>query len=141
MKRHFNDIIIHCSGTRCDVHVTADSIRRFHIQDKGWEDIGYHYIIEQDGTIVIGRPLDKMGAHCYGHNRDSVGICYIGGLDRKGRPADTRTPQQKKALARLIWDLTIEALRNGWGLPSVHGHHDYNKFKDCPCFDAFKEYN
>lgn len=139
--RYFNDIIIHCSGTRVDRPVTAASIKRWHVQGNGWKDVGYHFIIETDGTIVPGRPLDEEGAHCYRHNRDSVGICYVGGLDASGKPADTRTPAQKRALARLIWQLSLDALRAGFGAPSVHGHHDYNPFKDCPCFDAFKEYN
>lgn len=138
--RYFNDIIIHCSATCYDRDFHAADIRRWHLQ-RGYDDIGYHYVIDLDGTVEIGRPLDVVGAHCKGHNRDSVAICYVGGLNRFGIPADTRTKEQKKALARLIWKLSIMAINEGFGLVSVHGHHDYNLSKACPCFDAAKEYN
>ena len=138
--RFFNDIIIHCSATCEDKDIKASDIRRWHKQD-GFEDIGYHYVIDLDGTVEVGRPQDQIGAHCKGHNKDSIGICYIGGLDKFGLPKDTRTPAQKQALARLIWRLTLTALKEGFGLVEVHGHHDYCKWKQCPCFDAHAEYN
>ena len=139
--RYFNDIIIHCSATRALPNITADTIRRWHVQGNGWDDIGYHYVVLVDGTIQQGRPIDQEGAHCRGHNKDSIGICYVGGLDGFGLPTDTRTKAQKKALARLIWRLTLQAMNAGFGIPAVHGHRDYNPRKDCPCFDAHGEYN
>lgn len=138
--RYYNDIIVHCSATREGKDIKAADIRRWHLHE-GYTDIGYHYVIDLDGTIEPGRPLDEIGAHCKGHNKDSVGICYVGGVDRTGRNADTRTPAQKRALACLIWRLTTQAINAGFGLPAVHGHHDYCSWKDCPCFDANKEYN
>lgn len=138
--RFYNDIIVHCSATREGKDIKAADIRRWHLHE-GYTDIGYHYVIDLDGTIEAGRPLDEVGAHCYGHNKDSVGICYVGGINKAGHNADTRTPAQKRALARLIWRLTTQALNAGFGLPAVHGHHDYCSRKDCPCFDAHKEYN
>lgn len=138
--RYFNDIIIHCSATPAGKEYHASDIDQWH-REQGMEEIGYHYVIALDGTIEQGRSLDKIGAHCRRHNQDSVGICYIGGLDADGNPADTRTPQQKQSLARLIWRLTLMALRNGYGMPEVHGHRDYNNKKHCPCFNARKEYN
>lgn len=138
--RYYNDIIVHCSATREGKNIKAADIRRWHLHE-GYTDIGYHYVIDLDGTIEPGRPLDEIGAHCKGHNKDSIGICYVGGINKAGFNADTRTPAQKRALARLIWRLTTQALNAGFGLPAVHGHHDYCPYKDCPCFDAHKEYN
>lgn len=138
--RYFDTIIIHCTATMAGVDFSVRDVTEWH-KAQGWRDCGYHYIIRIDGTIQKGRPLDEEGAHCRGHNKDSVGVCYVGGLDKNGRPADTRTPAQKRALARLIWKLTVQAMNAGFGIPQVFGHRDFNKFKDCPCFDARREYN
>lgn len=138
--RYFNDIIIHCSATKAGKDYHARDIDLWHRQDHGHK-IGYHYIVCLDGTIEQGRQLDEVGAHCRNHNKTSVGVCYIGGIDADGKPADTRTDKQKAALDRLIWRITLLAIRNGFGLPEVHGHHDYNGKKACPCFNARKEYN
>lgn len=136
--RMINDIIIHCSATRPKVDVGAKEIKQWHTQPepygRGWRDIGYHYIIRLDGTIERGRPISRAGAHCVGHNAHSIGICYVGGLDDSGEPADTRTPAQKSALTKLIYNL-ITVYRC-----DVHSHHDYNSSKPCPCFDAHGEY-
>ena len=70
----------------------ANDIDRWHKQ-KGWKGIGYHYVILLDGTVEQGRELEAVGAHCSGHNAHSVGICYIGGISKDGKPKDTRTPQ------------------------------------------------
>ena len=82
-----------------------------------------------------GRPLSLEGAHCFGHNRHSIGICYEGGLDGKGLPQDTRTPAQKAALTQLLQEL-------GRQFPAslTVGHCDLNPQKACPSFDAVKEY-
>lgn len=136
--RVINDIIIHCSATKPGVDIGALEIRRYHTSPKplgpGYKDIGYHYIIRLDGSIELGRSVSKAGAHCIGFNAHSVGICYVGGLDQSGEYADTRTRAQKAALIKLIYNL-IQMYHC-----DVHGHHDYNKTKPCPCFDAHKEY-
>lgn len=139
--RYFDKIIIHCSATIEGRDIKADTIRRWHMRDNKWTDIGYHYIIDIDGTIEQGRPLEQIGAHCKGYNENSVAICYVGGLDTSRKPKDTRTPAQKKTLAHLIWRLTWLAMKEGFGIPEVFGHKDLNKWKECPCFDAHKEYN
>lgn len=137
--RMINDIIIHCSATRPKVDVGAKEIKQWHTQPepygRGWKDIGYHYIVRLDGTIEHGRPISRAGAHCVGHNAHSIGICYVGGLDDAGEAADTRTPAQKSALIKLIYNL-ITVYRC-----DVHSHHDYNSSKLCPCFDAHEEYS
>lgn len=137
--RRINDIIVHCSATPYLRDVHAKDIDAWHrAEDKA--GCGYHYVITLDGTIELGRDIAVAGAHCRNHNANSVGICYIGGLDADGRPADTRTDAQRAALAQLIWRISMLCLRMGWGIVPVHGHHDYNRHKHCPCFNAAREF-
>ena len=89
-----------------------------------------------DGTVEPGRSEAKPGAHCKGHNSDSIGICYIGGLDEDGKPADTRTALQKAALAGLV-----AGYKRRFPNAKVVGHRDMpNVHKACPCFNAKEEY-
>ena len=99
-------IIIHCSATRAGQDFTAADIDRWH-RARGFRSIGYHFVIRLDGTIEPGRDVSLDGAHCTGWNRRSIGICYVGGLDKEGRPADTRTEAQREALIRLVEDLRL----------------------------------
>ena len=100
--RNVNEIIVHCSATREGQQVTVDTIRDWHLA-KGWNDIGYHFYIDLDGTINKGRNIDKIGAHCKGHNRNSIGICYCGGVETDGKtPKDTRTQEQKDSLLNVL---------------------------------------
>lgn len=151
--RRITEIIIHCSATKAGQWFEAKDIDQWH-RKRGFDGIGYHYVVLLDGTIQVGRPLERAGAHCVGHNAHSIGICYIGGLDEKGQPADTRTPKQKKALSRLIWRLSLQLANEGQGLPDVYGHRDLSPdmngdgkitpnewLKECPCFNAREEYN
>ena len=131
--RSIDKIIVHCSATREGQHVTVQQIRQWHLQ-RNFADIGYHYVIYLDGTVHKGRSLEKAGAHCKGHNAHSIGICYVGGLDRQGKPKDTRTAAQKAALLSLIREL-----RQRFPRATVHGHREFAN-KACPCFDAAKEY-
>ena len=108
-------------------------IRRCHINDKGWADIGYHYVIRLNGFIERGRAEWRQGAHCVGHNRHSIGVCYVGGLDQNGNPSDTRTPAQRRAMLTLLKELTQKYHCE------IHGHNEYST-KACPCFNAFEEY-
>ena len=132
--RTIDKIIVHCSATREGQHVTVQQIRQWHLQ-RNFADIGYHYVIYLDGTVHKGRPLEKAGAHCKGYNAHSIGICYVGGLDRQGKPKDTRTAAQKAALLTLIREL-----RQRFPRATVHGHREFAN-KACPCFDAKKEYS
>lgn len=131
--RHINKIIVHCSATKAGKEFTAEDIDHWH-RKRGFVCIGYHYVIRLDGTIEKGRDLSLPGAHCKGQNANSVGICYIGGLNAAGKPSDTRTPEQKKAMRALIADL--KRLFPG---AKVHSHYEYAA-KACPCFDAAKEF-
>lgn len=131
--RRIDELIIHCSATRPDQECTVSDIDRWH-RERGFSGIGYHYVIYRDGTVVSGRPLCRQGAHCTGHNANSVGICYVGGLDSRGRAADTRTPAQKAALLKLL-----RRLKSEYPGSTVHGHSEFAA-KECPCFDAAYEY-
>lgn len=124
-------IIVHCSATPEGRANTVDDIRAWHVKNFGWADIGYHYVIHLDGSIHAGRPEGVPGAHCAGHNHDSIGVCYIGGLARDGvTPKDTRTPEQCAAL-----DWLLDDLRARYPKAEVHGHNFYNPRKACPCFE------
>ena len=128
-KRTISCIIVHCSASKHGT--TVADIRRWH-KEKGWSDIGYHYVILTNGDIKTGRPIDKVGAHCKGHNHDSIGICLIGGRDPKGR-MHKFTKKQFKALKILLEGITIS-----YGELPIYPHRYFNPKKECPCFDIYK---
>ena len=129
--RHIDLIVIHCSATRATPRYTLDACRRDH-RARGFADIGYHYYITRDGVVHAGRPLHIVGAHATGYNAHSIGICYEGGLDIRGRPADTRTSEQKDTLLKLL-----ERLKTDYPQIRVVGHRDLPDVKkDCPCFEV-----
>lgn len=133
--RQINEIIIHCTATPAGHDISAAQVDSWH-RARGWNGIGYHYLIRLDGTIETGRPLESPGAHCRGHNRNSVGIAYAGGTLADGvTPADTRTPAQRRAMHTLVGTL----LRRFSGA-GVYGHRDFAA-KACPCFDATAEFS
>lgn len=135
-KRTITEIIIHCSATPEGRDYTVDDIRRWH-KDRGWSDIGYHYVIYRNGHIEPGRDVDIIGAHCVGHNTHSIGICYVGGVARDCKTAkDTRTLAQKAALLSLLVDL-----HKLYPKAIIVGHRDYDKGKACPSYDAKTEYH
>lgn len=132
--RKITEIIVHCSATPEGQNFTAEDIDRWHKQ-KGWQGIGYHYVIYLDGSVHKGRNEEVIGAHCLGHNTYSIGVCYIGGLDKWTKaPKDTRTDAQKQALIDLL-----KSLKEKYPNAIIYGHRDFSK-KDCPCFDAKNEY-
>ena len=126
--REINHIIIHCSATPEGRAVTADEIKQWHL-DKGWSDIGYHYVIELDGSVKLGRPLDREGAHTIGRNHDSIGICYVGGVDKDMNPKDTRTQAQLVAMRSLL--IKIVRMYDA----KISGHNQHSN-KACPSFDV-----
>ena len=133
-KRVIREIIVHCSATPEGKDFTIDDIRKWHKQ-RGFSDIGYHYVVYRDGSVHVGRDVDLIGAHCTGHNTGSIGVCYIGGCDKDGKtPKDTRTGKQIDAL----FDLLVQ-LRSIYPNATIHGHRDFAN-KACPSFDATKEY-
>jgi N-acetylmuramoyl-L-alanine amidase len=127
--RDLKRIILHCSATKEGQDFSVDTIRGWHVNGRGWSDIGYHWVIRLDGSIEVGRPLEKSGAHTKGHNKDSVGVCYIGGCDADGKPKDTMNPEQEKA-----WRMIVLSLRTLYGDHiTIHGHNEYAN-KACPSF-------
>lgn len=129
--RKINEIIIHCSATPEGKDYTVNNIRQWHLQ-RGFNDIGYHYVIYRDGTIHNGRPIEKTGAHCTGRNSNSIGICYIGGMDSSNKkPKDTRTSEQRFALFKLVKQLMS---KYDLQINQVKGHYEYAN-KACPSFD------
>ena len=133
-KRIIKEIIVHCTATPEGRIETVESVRNMH-KAKGWSDIGYHYLIGLNGECWEGRNVNLIGAHCEGHNSNSIGVCYVGGVDKKMQAKDTRTEKQKYALVALLKDL-----RKLYPKANIYGHHDFNKGKRCPCFDAKNEY-
>ena len=133
-KRTIKELIVHCSATPEGKDYSVDTIRQWHLQ-RGFSDIGYHYVIYRDGSIHIGRDESIIGAHCTGHNTNSIGVCYIGGCASDGKtPKDTRTTEQKQSLVKLL-----KELKTKYPQASIHGHRDFSS-KACPSFDATKEY-
>lgn len=147
-------IVVHCSATRAGQDIGKSEINRMHVA-RGFNCIGYNFVVRIDGTVETGRSLQIDGAHCnskgfsgVSYNKHSIGICYVGGLDKSGKAADTRTDAQKKALAKLIKELCAK-----YQIVEVLGHRDTSPDLDedgivepkewtkmCPCFDVRAEY-
>lgn len=144
--RKIDLIVLHCSATPPDVNLTAQDLEREH-RRRGFDGCGYHYYVRRDGQICSMRPVEKAGAHVWGYNANSIGVCYEGGLDAQGRPADTRTPEQRHSLRVLI-----RVLLKDYPGCRVVGHRDLSPdrngngvvepeewLKACPCFDVCRE--
>jgi N-acetylmuramoyl-L-alanine amidase len=132
--REINKIIVHCSATREGENFEVAEIRKWHLA-RGFSDIGYHFYIDLYGEIHKGRDISKIGAHCKGHNRNSIGICYCGGVEADGKtPKDTRTTDQRRALVAVL--RTLKAM---YPNAVIHSHNDFAN-KACPSFNATLEY-
>ncbi|MCM1077519.1 MAG: N-acetylmuramoyl-L-alanine amidase [Bacteroides sp.] len=131
--RKITKIIIHCTATKAGREVSVAEIDRWH-REQGFNSIGYHYVVGLDGKVHKGRDEAKIGAHCLSQNSCSIGVVYVGGLDAAGKAADTRTNAQKESLRQLISSLLAR-----YPNATIHSHYEFTK-KDCPCFDAGKEY-
>lgn len=145
--RKIDHIIIHCTASRCNSPLTVEALRAEHLR-RGFRGIGYHYYVRRDGSVHKTRPIEVVGAHCKGHNAHSIGIAYEGGLDADGRPADTRTPEQRTALrqlaARLLRRFHDARLCGHRDLsPDLDGNgtvEPHEWVKQCPCFDVASEF-
>lgn len=124
--RDIDLIVIHCSATPSSMDIGADTIRDWHVNERGWSDIGYHYVIKRNGRIDEGRPLKKAGAHAKGHNSNSIGVCLVGGI-----PDANFTLAQYKTLNALL-----EMLKTKYNNPEIKGHRELDANKTCPCFDV-----
>jgi N-acetyl-anhydromuramyl-L-alanine amidase AmpD len=134
--RPIKELIIHCTATRPDwwksrtANQKVREVRKWHVEDRGWSDIGYHFLIDRDGTVVEGRPLERAGAHVKGRNKDSIGIALFGGhgAAESDRFADNFTPEQAEALETLL-----DRLREEFNVRTIRGHNEYAA-KACPGF-------
>lgn len=144
--RKIDMIVIHCSATRADVPLSPRQLDEMHRQ-RGFDGCGYHYYVRRDGEICTMRPVDRPGAHAKGYNQHSIGVCYEGGLDEQGRPADARTELQKRSLRVLVRVLAMD-----FQTRRIVGHRDLSPdlngdgviepeewTKVCPCFDVGTE--
>jgi N-acetylmuramoyl-L-alanine amidase len=132
--RKINKIIVHCSATPKGKHFSAETIKSWHLE-RGFSDIGYHYIVHLDGTMEYGRMVDVQGAHCKGENKYSIGVCYIGGMDQDMKKwEDTRTEEQRATLVDLL-----SLLKKFHPKAEIYGHRDFST-KMCPSYDAKEEY-
>lgn len=145
--RRIDYIVMHATATVEGKNFTAKDIDLWH-KKRGWKGIGYHYVILLDGTIEKGRPDATIGAHVKGFNRYSIGIAYVGGLDKNLSPKDTRTFKQKVAQK-----LLLRKLKQQHPKAQILGHRDFSKdlngngiiepfefMKACPCYDAKTEH-
>lgn len=152
--KDIDSIVVHCSATREGQDIKASDIDKWH-KERGFKMIGYHFVVDLDGKIEAGRPLTMDGAHCntsglsgVAYNKHSIGVCYVGGLDKNGNAKDTRTPAQKRALHNLIYSLLMN-----YPIKEIIGHRDASPDKNgdgkitsnewikmCPCFDVRAEY-
>lgn len=134
-RKETKEVILHCSATPEGKDIKAKDIRKWHL-GQGWQDIGYHYVIDLDGTVEKGREEDLVGSHCVNHNAKSIGICYVGGCDKNMQAKDTRTKAQKDALLDLVFLLLQKYHLT---LNNVYCHNNFAK-KACPSFtlDSFK---
>lgn len=124
-------IVVHCSATPPDMDIGADDIRRWHVQGNGWSDIGYHYIIKRNGDIEKGRPDHISGAHVKGHNKGSLGVCLVGGVDKDNNADCNFTQNQFYALGVLL-----NRLKTDYDNPEIMGHRELDSGKACPSFDV-----
>lgn len=129
--RKITRIVVHCAASTPGMNTSAADIRRWHVDENGWRDIGYHYVITRDGTLETGRPLEQAGAHVAGFNADSIGICLSGGLNDDHQPDANYTRHQFKTLENLLIHLSSK-----FPAADVCGHRDLDDGKSCPCFDV-----
>ena len=141
--RKINEIIVHCTATRPEwmsdnsTAAKVKEVTKWHL-DRGWSDCGYHYLIDLDGTTAEARPVEKAGAHAKGHNAHSIGISLFGGHggDQDDKFAENFTPEQDRALRRLIAQLRMEYP----AIKTIRGHNEVSA-KMCPCFQVQKWLN
>lgn len=155
-EKDIDAIVIHCSATKEGKDYTVKDIDRWH-KERGFKEIGYHFVIYRDGSVHAGRELPKDGAHANtpgvsgkSYNLHSIGICYIGGLDKDGKtPKDTRTDEQKKAMMELVdylmtrYPTITEVIGHRDTSPDLDGDGEVEPnewIKDCPCFNVRDEF-
>ena len=127
-RKETNSIFVHCAATKPSQDIGVREIRQWH-KEKGWLDIGYHFVIRRDGTVEAGREQSAVGSHVANYNHDSIGVCLVGGIDDKGKFAANFTPAQMQSLRSLLVELKVQ-----YPGSVLRAHHDVAP-KACPSFD------
>lgn len=133
--RNINYLVVHCTATQPDAKI--ESIQNYWRKNLGWKSPGYHYIVEANGNVVNLLPIEQVSNGVANWNSQIINISYIGGIDTKGNPKDTRTEAQKQSILKLL-----KELKKKFPKAIIQGHRDFPKVnKACPSFDAKKEYS
>lgn len=133
--RKINYIAIHCTATQPEASIA--SIQNYWKNNLGWKNPGYHYIIDRFGNVVNLLPIELVSNGVQGYNSQTINISYVGGIDKSGKPKDTRTEAQKQSILKLLKELHVKFPK-----AKIQGHRDFpNVKKACPSFDAKKEYS
>lgn len=133
--RTINYIVVHCTATQPNARI--EDIKRYWRENLKWKSPGYHYMIKADGEVVNTLPVDQVSNGVAGWNSQIINISYIGGVDKNNQPKDTRTPEQKASILKLL-----KELKSKFPKAKIQGHRDFpNVHKACPSFDAKKEYS
>ena len=127
--RRVTKIIVHYSATPVSHRWTVERVRKCHLE-KGWSDIGYHWVVDREGVVWEGRPESLQGAHCRDYNRESIGVCWLGGLDGNGTPVGNITKAQTRSMEELL-----RQLHRRYPDALLYGHRDLAATK-CPMLDA-----
>ena len=135
--RDIDSIVVHCAATPPSMDIGVTIIRDWHVNERGWSDIGYHYVIRRNGKIENGRPIKRPGAHAKGFNHNSIGVCWVGGVaEGSSAPEDNRTAEQSASLFTLLQELQAQ-----FPGAAVLGHRDIKGVaKACPSFDVRQWY-
>ncbi len=133
--RNINYIAIHCTATQPEASIA--SIQNYWKNNLGWKNPGYNYIIDRFGNVVNLLPIELVSNGVKGYNSQTINISYVGGIDKSGKPKDTRTEAQKQSILKILKELRVKFPK-----AKIQGHRDFpNVKKACPSFDAKKEYS
>ena len=125
-------LVVHCSATKPSMDIGLREIKRWHVDDNGWRDVGYHYIIRRNGEVELGRSNRDTGAHAAGYNHKSISLCMVGGMAENNSAENNFTAQQWTALLDLVKQIKVD-----YPEANVIGHNEISE-KECPSFDVQK---
>ena len=123
-------LVVHCSATKPSMDIGLREIKRWHVDDNGWRDVGYHYIIRRNGEVELGRSNRDTGAHAAGYNHKSISLCMVGGMAEDNSAENNFTAQQWTALLDLVKQIKVD-----YSEADVIGHNEISE-KECPSFDV-----